>query len=63
MQIVRGYVESMEQPTRSQLLDMLSAAGDEDGEGGIEPTRAQGGRKALYPDVREFQTLKLTQSQ
>jgi exoribonuclease R len=38
----------MKEPVRSQLLDLLSAT---DGEGGIEPTRAQASQTVLYPDV------------
>jgi len=43
---VRKYVESMGDKA-AQLLDLLSAEGDE-----IEPTRAQSSSKqALYPEV------------
>lgn len=43
---MRKYVESLGD-NASQLLDLLSAEGDE-----IEPTRAQStSRQALYPEV------------
>ena len=43
---VRRYVESLGDSS-AQLLDLLSAQGDE-----IEPTRAQNSsRQALYPEV------------
>ncbi|KAG6808306.1 hypothetical protein H0H92_004576 [Tricholoma furcatifolium] len=42
---VRKYVEGMKDPT--QLLDLLAAEGSND----IEPTKAAGGRQALYPDA------------
>ena len=39
----------MNDPIRSQMLDLLSAR--DDSEEGIEQTRAQGTRRVLYPDV------------
>lgn len=48
---VRNYVEGMKDS--SNLLDLLSAPGSND----IEPTRASGGRQALYPEYLPVATL------
>ncbi|KAF9266998.1 RNB-domain-containing protein [Marasmius fiardii PR-910] len=48
---VRKYVEGMVDSTK--LLDLLSASGSDE----IEPTKASGGRQALYPEYLPSATL------
>ncbi|KAJ7806157.1 hypothetical protein B0H14DRAFT_2876773 [Mycena olivaceomarginata] len=43
---IRKYISSLPESVAAQLLDLLSAADDND----IEPTRAAGGRQAMYPE-------------
>ncbi|KAJ7037505.1 hypothetical protein C8F04DRAFT_1092687 [Mycena alexandri] len=43
---IRNYISSLPEAVAAQLLDLLSSADDND----IEPTRAAGGRQAMYPE-------------
>ncbi|KAJ6569587.1 hypothetical protein B0H19DRAFT_1136142 [Mycena capillaripes] len=43
---IRKYISALPEPIAAQLLDLLSAADDND----IEPTRAAGGRQAMYSE-------------
>ncbi|KAJ7651983.1 hypothetical protein DFH06DRAFT_995753 [Mycena polygramma] len=43
---IRKYISSFPESVAAQLLDLLSAADDN----AIEPTRAAGGRQAMYPE-------------
>ncbi|KAJ7151585.1 hypothetical protein C8R46DRAFT_1166474 [Mycena filopes] len=43
---IRNYITSLPETIAAQLLDLLSSADDND----IEPTRAAGGRQAMYPE-------------
>ncbi|KAJ6573965.1 hypothetical protein DFH09DRAFT_384346 [Mycena vulgaris] len=43
---IRKYISSLPETVAAQLLDLLSAADENE----IEPTRAAGGRQAVYPE-------------
>ncbi|KAJ7785712.1 hypothetical protein B0H16DRAFT_2528 [Mycena metata] len=43
---IRNYISSLPEAVAAQLLDLLSSADEND----IEPTRAAGGRQAMYPE-------------
>ncbi|KAJ7922940.1 hypothetical protein B0H13DRAFT_1980929 [Mycena leptocephala] len=43
---IRKYISSLPESVAAQLLDLLSAADENE----IEPTRAAGGRQAMYPE-------------
>ena len=48
MILAKRYVEGMPEASKTQLMDLIAAPGQDD----IEPTRAASGRQQLYPDVR-----------
>ena len=47
MVLAKRYVEGMPEASKTQLMDLIAAPGQDD----IEPTRAVSGRQQLYPDV------------
>ncbi|KAJ6519275.1 hypothetical protein C8R45DRAFT_16821, partial [Mycena sanguinolenta] len=51
---IRKYISSLPESTAAQLLDLLSAADDNE----IEPTRAVGGRQAMYPEYLSESVLQ-----
>ncbi|KAJ7139526.1 RNB-domain-containing protein [Mycena epipterygia] len=51
---IRKYISSLPETDAAQLLDLLSAADDNE----IEPTRATGGRQAVYPEYFSESTLQ-----
>ncbi|KAJ7456432.1 hypothetical protein FB451DRAFT_1511025 [Mycena latifolia] len=50
---IRKYISSLPETTAAQLLDLLSAADENE----IEPTRAVGGRQALYPEANSTRDI------
>jgi hypothetical protein len=52
----------MPEPIRSQLLDLLPTLANEQKEGGLELTRAQGKRTVVYADVRLFNPHSIVRS-
>ncbi|KAJ7602219.1 RNB-domain-containing protein [Mycena rosella] len=51
---IRKYISSLPETVAAQLLDLLSSADENE----IEPTRAAGGRQALYPEYFPESTLQ-----
>ncbi|KAJ7226076.1 hypothetical protein GGX14DRAFT_642735 [Mycena pura] len=47
---IRKYISSLPESTAAQLLDLLSTTDDKE----IEPTRATGGRQAIYSEASAF---------
>ncbi|KAJ7618363.1 RNB-domain-containing protein [Mycena rosella] len=51
---IRKYISSLPETVAAQLLDLLSSADENE----IEPTRAAGGRQALYPEYFPESTIQ-----